>query len=121
MSWYILTIKANNDRARIAFVSILLRDEPRRWFNSLTIVNVNPVQAANQAAADQAVADQPPADSGPSFLFNTISIELHFLELFDDALQDTIKAAYTNWAEKMQVFFDSFAKKEVQVVISEEV
>ena len=54
------------------------------------------------------------------FLFNTIGIELHFLELFDDPLQDTIKAAYTNWAEKMLVFFDSFAKKEVQVVISEE-
>ena len=30
------------------------------------------------------------------FLFYTIGIELHFLELFDDALQDTIKAAYTN-------------------------
>ena len=66
MSWYILTTKANNDRARIAFVSMLLRDEPRRWFNSLSIVNVNLVQAADQAAPDQAVADEPPADGGPN-------------------------------------------------------
>ena len=70
VSWYILTTKANNDKARIAFVSMLLRDEARRWFNSL-VINANPGQAADGQAADgqaapgQAAAVQPPAD-GPN-------------------------------------------------------
>jgi hypothetical protein len=70
VSWYILTTKANNDKARIAFVSMLLRDEARRWCNSL-VINANPGQAADGQAADgqaapgQAAAVQPPAD-GPN-------------------------------------------------------
>ena len=71
ISWYILTTKANNDKSRIAFASMFLRDEAKRWFNSLTIVDPPPAQAAGgeggQPAAQAAGGDgaQQAADIGP--------------------------------------------------------
>ena len=57
VSWYILTTKANNDRARIAFVSMLLKDEAKRWFNSLII-------ALDGAQQRQAAVDGGQAQAG---------------------------------------------------------